>query len=74
MRLDGDVTTLVFPDSGEARVAYSPTESEDRPAVRVVMDHPRAAEIELRSVEPLTFTVRPPPPPRAPEEGSETPP
>ncbi len=73
--LDGDVTALVFPALGDARVAYSPGSGGELPAVRVLMDHPRADEIELRSVEPLTFTVTRPQepeldpgvPPEAPE-------
>lgn len=77
VRLDGDVSALVFPEGGgAARVAYAPADATERPAVRVVMDHPRAGEIELRSVEPLTFTVRAPPEPepaRAPPEAPEAP-
>jgi len=68
--LDGDPAALVFPLEGEARVAYSPKDASTQPAVRVVMDHPRAAELQLRSVEPLTFTVRRPAPvvPEAPND------
>jgi hypothetical protein len=73
VRLDGNVNALVFPENGDARVAYSPGNSGELPAVRVLMDHPRAREIELRSVEPLTFIVTRPPPAELPPGDREAP-
>ncbi len=66
--LTGDPADLAWGDEGEAVVAYAPGAAADGspPAVRVVIDHPRAGDVELRSVEPLTYRVQWPEP--APEE------
>ena len=56
---DGDPTALFFPEEGPASISYSaePGGEGAGVAVRVRIDHPRAAEIQLRSVEPLGFRV-----------------
>ncbi len=76
VRLDGDVGQLVFPTEGPVLVGYSPSAviAGARPAVRITIDHPRANEVELRGVEPLSFRVfrvesaSIPSPPPAPEQ------
>jgi len=59
VHLDGDAAQLIFPDEGPVLVGYSPSAviAGARPAVRISIDHPRANEIELRGVEPLSFRV-----------------
>ncbi len=64
----GDPAALYFPDEGPATISYSagPAAEGAPPAVRVRIDHPRASEVELRSVEPLGFRLTRPPPPEPP--------
>jgi hypothetical protein len=65
---NGDPGSIFFPEEGPATISYSaePPSEVASPAVRVVIDHPRKDEIELRSVEPLGFRltrIAPPEPP-----------
>ena len=77
IQADGDPAALFFPEEGPATISYSagPAGEAAAPAVRVRIDHARAAEIELRSVEPLGFRLTriapPPPPPEAPAPSPE---
>ncbi len=70
--LQGDRTVLVLDEDGEGAVAYSPTPGgpDSPPAVRLVMQHERAAEVEVRSVDPLAYTVTriAPPEPEQPDQ------
>lgn len=79
-RADGDPGLLAFPDMGPALIRYTaePLDAGAAPAVRVTIDHSRAAEVQLRSVDPLTFKVgrpgamgTPAPAPREPEPEPE---
>lgn len=69
VKLVGQPGLLVFPEAGEAIVVSSQSaDPAGPPAVRVVVDHPRAAEIDVVSVRPELFKVRPPPAPPEPEQ------
>jgi len=72
VRLGGTPDQLVFPPESAAVVIWSPSADDGAPpAVRVVIDHPRAAEVELVSVRPEIFKVKAPPEPPTPESTPE---
>ena len=72
---DGDPAALFFPEEGPATISYSagPVAEGGPPAVRVRIDHVRADEIELRSVEPLGFRLTRIAPPEPPPEETPSP-
>ena len=72
--LQGDPATLVLDEGGQGAVAFSssPGGTDSTPAVRLIIQHERASEVEVRSVEPMAYTVTrtaPPTPQPSPAEG-----